>query len=47
MADGIPHSRWELLDGARHMTFADQPDRYRQLLAGWCGEHDGAGSCGE
>lgn len=43
MADGIPHSRWELLDGARHMTFADQPDRYRQLLADWCDEHDEAG----
>lgn len=39
MFDRIPNARWELLDGARHMTFIDQPERYRQLLAEWLGSH--------
>lgn len=39
MFDRIPNARWELLDGARHMTFIDQPERYRRLLAEWLGSH--------
>lgn len=35
MYDHIPHSRWELLDGARHMTFIDQTETYKNLLADW------------
>lgn len=35
MADRIPNSRWQLLDGARHMTFIDQTDVYKRLLAKW------------
>lgn len=35
MFDRIPQSRWELLDGARHMTFIDQIDNYKALLADW------------
>lgn len=35
MFDRIPHARWELLDGARHMTFIDQTENYKKLLAKW------------
>lgn len=35
MTDRIPNSRWQLLDGARHMTFIDQTDVYKRLLAEW------------
>ncbi len=35
MFDRIPNARWELLDGARHMTFIDQPDNYKRILADW------------
>ncbi len=35
MYDRIPQSRWELLDGARHMTFIDQTENYKALLAEW------------
>ncbi|MGI6232648.1 MAG: proline iminopeptidase [Prevotella sp.] len=41
MADGIAHSRWELLAGARHMTFVDQTDAYLAIVGKWCEEHDG------
>ena len=40
MYDGIPNSRWELLDGARHLTFADQPERYVRIVSEWCSDHD-------
>lgn len=39
MFDRIPDSRWELLDGARHMTFIDQTENYISLLSSWLGEH--------
>lgn len=35
MHDGIAGSEWELMDGARHMTFIDQTDKYKRLLAQW------------
>lgn len=35
MFDRIPDSRWELLDGARHMTFIDQTDKYKTILTEW------------
>lgn len=35
MYDRIPDARWELLDGARHMTFIDCTDKYKKLLADW------------
>ncbi len=35
MYDAIPHSKWELLDGARHMTFIDQTDKYIHILTHW------------
>lgn len=41
MADRIPLSRWELMDGARHMTFVDQTENYCRLLNQWLEAHDG------
>ena len=35
MYDAIPHARWKLLDGARHMTFIDQTDNYIRILTHW------------
>ncbi len=35
MFDRIPNAQWELLDGARHMTFIDQPDNYKRILVDW------------
>lgn len=35
MDDNMPNAIWELLDGARHMTFIDQTDTYKQLLTEW------------
>lgn len=35
MYDGIPDSRWELFDGARHMVFAEQTEKYTHLLSQW------------
>lgn len=35
MDDNMPNAIWELLDGARHMTFIDQTDTYKQILIGW------------
>lgn len=32
MYDRIPNARWELLDGARHMTFIDKTEDYKRLL---------------
>lgn len=40
MHDGIVGSWWELLDGARHMTFIDQTDRYCALLNEWLAATD-------
>lgn len=35
MFDRIPNARWELFDGARHMTFIDQTDHYKDVLTDW------------
>ena len=35
MDDNMPNAIWELLDGARHMTFIDQTDTYKYLLTEW------------
>lgn len=40
MHDGIAGSEWELMDGARHMTFIDQTDKYKRLLAEWLRKTD-------
>ncbi len=38
MHDGIAGSDWELLDGARHMTFIDQTEKYIRVLTDWLGK---------
>lgn len=40
MYDNIPDSEWELLDGARHLTFGDQPETYCTILRNWMEKHD-------
>ena len=35
MYDHLQNSRWELFDGARHMCFAEQTDKYIELLKEW------------
>jgi len=40
MYDGIPDSRWELFDGARHMCFVEDTPKYMALLTRWMAEHD-------
>lgn len=38
MYDGIPNSEWELMDGARHMTFIEQTENYIGLVSRWLAE---------
>lgn len=40
MYDGIPDSKWELFDGARHMCFVEQNDKYCRILGQWMERHD-------
>ena len=40
MYEGIPGSRWELMEGARHMCFVDRHEDYCRILESWLGEHD-------
>ena len=40
MFDLIPHTRWELMEGARHMTFVDQTEQYCKLLNEWMTQND-------
>ena len=40
MFDAIPNARWELLDGARHMTFVDNTSQYCQILNDWMSKND-------
>lgn len=40
MADGIPHSRWELFRTCRHMCFAEDTEHYMALLQDWLNEND-------
>jgi prolyl aminopeptidase len=40
MFDAIPNARWELLDGARHMTFVDNTAQYCQILNNWMSIND-------
>lgn len=34
-------SRWELLEGARHMCFVDRHEDYCRILESWLEEQDG------
>ncbi len=40
MHDRIAGSRWELFDGARHMPFAEQTEKYCRLMRQWLDEHE-------
>lgn len=40
MCDRLPHARWELMEGCRHMCFVDGHDRYCQVVSDWMAEHD-------
>ena len=40
MYEGIPGSRWELMEGARHMCFVDRHEDYCHILEAWLAEHD-------
>ncbi len=40
MYDAIPNSKWELFDGARHMVFAEQNEKYCRILNEWMVNND-------
>ncbi len=40
MLDALPNARWELMEGCRHMCFADDNPRYTAILRGWLRAHD-------
>ena len=40
MYDRIPDATWELFDGARHMCFAEQNDKYCEMLQTWLSEKE-------
>lgn len=40
MYDRLPHARWELMEGCRHMCYVDAHDRYCELVADWMAAHD-------
>ncbi len=40
MYEGIPGSRWELMQGARHMCFVDRHEDYCRILEEWLEEKD-------
>ena len=40
MHEGIPGSRWELMEGARHMCFVDRHEDYCRILESWLEEYD-------
>ncbi len=40
MNDGIRDSRWELFEGCRHMVFAEETQKYIDVLKKWLKEND-------
>jgi proline iminopeptidase len=40
MHEGIPGSRWELMQGCRHMCFVDCHEEYCRILEPWLAQHD-------
>ena len=40
MLDGIPNSKWELFENSHHMSFADEHDKYVNILIQWLNEND-------
>lgn len=42
LADGLPDARWELMDGCRHLCFADDTPGYCAILQAWLDAHEWA-----
>ena len=40
MYDNIPNAKWELFDGCRHMCFAEDTQRYMDMMRKWLSEHE-------
>lgn len=40
MYDRLKDARWELFEGARHMSFVEQTDKYCDILSEWLAQHD-------
>ena len=40
MYDNIPGARWELFEDSRHCVFADQNEKYINLLIEWLNKYD-------
>ena len=40
MYDNIPGARWELFEDSRHCVFADQNEKYINLLIDWMNKYD-------
>jgi L-proline amide hydrolase len=40
LRDGIPRSRWTVLEHSAHMSFLEEPERYRELLAAFLDDVD-------
>lgn len=40
MLDRIPHAQWELFENSHHMSFAEEHDKYVDLLIKWLNHHD-------
>ena len=40
MLDGIPNSKWELFENSHHMSFADEHDKYVDILIKWLNDND-------
>ena len=40
MFDGIPHSKWELFAGCRHMPFVEDNEHYCRVLGEWLNAND-------
>lgn len=41
MYDGIPHARWELFRGCRHMCFVEEPTHYLDVVSSFLQTSDG------
>ncbi len=40
LAEGLPHARWELIEGASHSTHLEEPERFLELVETFLSGHD-------
>ena len=40
MFDHLPNARWQLFQNARHMVFAEQTERYEQVVCDWLADQE-------